>query len=243
MQVSKIQRRFGSALENHFILERLGCLQGKRVLDIGCGLGESSITFALRGATVTATDISPRMVAFTQELAAKNEVKVEGKVGAAEVLTLEDASFDVIYAANMIHHLADKTVFLDRIQRWLAPTGLFCSWDPVKYNPIINVYRKLATDVRTEDEEPLGLGDLQLLSQHFSKVEHHHFWLLSLSLFLKYFLIDRVSPNEDRYWKRIYKETDRSLWWWKPLNRADEFLLRIPGLRWLSWNVVFLAQK
>lgn len=68
--------------------------------------------FALRGATVTAADISPRMVAFTEQLAEKSEVKVEGKVGAAEEFSLEDASFDVIYAANTIHHLATRPFFL-----------------------------------------------------------------------------------------------------------------------------------
>ncbi len=33
--------------------------------------------------------------------------------------------------------------------------GSFVSWDPILYNPLINIYRKLATEVRTKDEHPL----------------------------------------------------------------------------------------
>jgi hypothetical protein len=60
---------------------------------------------------------------------------------------------------------------------------------------------------------------------------------------LKYYLVDRVSPNKERYWKRIYQESELSLRWWKPLERIDRILLQLPGIRWLSWNVAFVAQK
>ena len=36
----------------------LGDLNGKTLLDIGCGLGEASVYFAIRGAEVTSRDIS-----------------------------------------------------------------------------------------------------------------------------------------------------------------------------------------
>jgi 2-polyprenyl-3-methyl-5-hydroxy-6-metoxy-1,4-benzoquinol methylase len=51
-----------TALEKRFILRRLGPLQGKKLLDIGAGLGESSVYFALKGARVRAVDVSPLMV-------------------------------------------------------------------------------------------------------------------------------------------------------------------------------------
>ena len=51
-----------TAMENRFLLARMGNLAGKRLLDVGAGLGESSVYFALLGAQVTTTDISPEMV-------------------------------------------------------------------------------------------------------------------------------------------------------------------------------------
>ena len=51
-----------TAVENRFILQLMGPLRGKKLLDIGAGLGESSVYFALQGAEVTTVDISPAMV-------------------------------------------------------------------------------------------------------------------------------------------------------------------------------------
>lgn len=199
--------------------------------------------FARLGAEVTASDISPEMVGFAERLAARHGIRLATAVGAAEHINVEPGSFDVVYCANTLHHLVEKEGFFRRVTGFLKPGGIFCSWDPVKYNPVIEVYRRIATKVRTDDESPLGIADLRLLRKHFSAVEHHHFWLLTLSLFLKYFMINRVSPNQDRYWKKIYRETESTLWWWLPLRGIDDLLLQIPVLQWLSWNVVFFATK
>src|ERR1035441_9950884 len=53
------------ALENRFIVRQLGSLTGKKLLDVGVGLGESSVYFAKQGAEVTAVDLSPEMVDLT----------------------------------------------------------------------------------------------------------------------------------------------------------------------------------
>lgn len=232
-----------TAVENRFILERLGDLRGKRLLDIGCGLGESSVMFAKLGAVVTASDLSPQMAALTAALAVHHGMKIETVVGPAEELALPGQSFDVIYAANTIHHLADREAFFRGVTRLLRPGGVFCSWDPLKYNPAINIYRRLATKVRSVDEAPLGRGHLREFAQHFASVQTRHFWFLAQLLFVKYFFWDRVSPNRDRYWKRVYRETARSLWWWLPLRAIDSVVLRLPLLRWLSWNMVVIATK
>ena len=72
-----------TALENQFILGQMGDLRGKKILDIGAGLGESSVYFALRGAQVTTTDISPLMVSKILDLARRFAVKVDGIVSTA----------------------------------------------------------------------------------------------------------------------------------------------------------------
>ena len=46
--------------------------------------------------------------------------------------------------------------------RALKPGGMFFSYDPLTYNPLINVYRRMATAVRTTDEAPLTVADIRL---------------------------------------------------------------------------------
>jgi ubiquinone/menaquinone biosynthesis C-methylase UbiE len=232
-----------TALENRFILSRMGDLRGKRLLDIGAGLGESSVYFALQGAQVTMTDISPGMVQTGRELARRYGVEVEGIVSEVEDLGVASETFDFVYIANTIHHVRDRDVLFQKIHRALKPGGFFFSYDPLAYNPAINVYRRIATEVRTEDESPLQLADLRLARKYFPNVQHREFWISTLLLFVKYYAVDRVHPNQDRYWKRILRETPESLRWWTPLQAFDKALTRLPLMRWLAWNMVLWGEK
>jgi 2-polyprenyl-3-methyl-5-hydroxy-6-metoxy-1,4-benzoquinol methylase len=232
-----------TAMENHFILSRMGQLKGKRLLDVGSGLGESSVYFALQGARVTMVDISPGMVQTGHDIAKKYGVEVEGFVSSAEELDVPAESYDLVYIANTIHHVQNRELLFQKIHRALKPGGRFFSFDPIAYNPVINVYRRMATDVRTEDESPLTARDLKLARKYFPDVQHREFWISTLALFLKYYAFDRVHPNQDRYWKRILRETPESLSWWMPLRSLDALLTRIPAVRWLAWNMVMWGQK
>src|ERR1700734_2604805 len=232
-----------TALENLFMLSRMGNLQGKRLLDIGAGLGESSVYFALQGAQVTMTDISPGMVQTGRELARRYGVEVEGIVSEAEDLGVAAETFDFLYIANTIHHVRDRDALFQKIHRALKPGGFFFSYDPLAYNPAINIYRRMATEVRTEDEAPLTRADLQLARTYLPNLQHREFWISALLLFVKYYAVDRVHPNQDRYWKRILQETRQSLRWWMPLRAVDAALTRLPLLRWLAWNMVMWGEK
>jgi SAM-dependent methyltransferase len=232
-----------TAMENQFILQRMGDLKGKKLLDIGSGLGESSVYFALQGAEVTAVDVSPRMVKTALELGLRFGVKLQGIVSGAEILEVSPASYDLIYIANTIHHVQDRAALFAQMQRALKPGGRFFSYDPLAYNPAINLYRRMASAVRTPDESPLSRADLDSARKYFRHVGHREFWISSLLLFVKYYLIDRVHPNQDRYWKRIVRETPLSLRWWMPLRTLDKFLTRIPLVRWMAWNIVMWGEK
>ena len=231
-----------TAVENRAILELMGDLRGKRLLDVGAGLGESSVYFALRGAEVTAIDISPGMVRCAVELGQLHGVKIDGVVQSGEELNVPANYYDIVYVANTIHHVTDKDRLFGQIQQALKPGRRFFSLDPLAYNPVIEIYRRMATKVRTEDEAPLTFADVDRAGKYFAGV-HREFWILTLSLFGKYFLVDRVHPNADRYWKRIFRESASSLWWWMPLERTDRVLTRIPGVRRLAWNMVMWGYK
>lgn len=234
------------AMENSYIMRQIGSLKGKKILDVGAGLGESSVYFALQGAEVYFNDISPKMGEFAQKLAAKYGVELKLLIAPIEKLELHKDFFDVIYCANLMHHVPpeDHEYWIKTMHDSLKSDGVLITWDPLKYNPVINVYRNMADKVRTIDEMPLGYGILKYYRKYFPQVEHKEFWLMTLYIFLHYYFIRRYNPNEIRYWKQIFKEKESVIgWWFKPLKALDKLLLKIPGIRYLAWNMVVVARK
>jgi ubiquinone/menaquinone biosynthesis C-methylase UbiE len=87
-------------------------------LEVGAGTGEISRALLERGLRVTATDISPNMVARIQ-----NKMHIEALVCDAETLPFADASFDTVVAAEVIYYLDHPEVFLREAFRVLRPGG------------------------------------------------------------------------------------------------------------------------
>ncbi|MBI3977607.1 MAG: class I SAM-dependent methyltransferase [Chloroflexi bacterium] len=231
-----------SAPENRFILRELGDLRGIALLELGSGLGEAAVYFALQGARVTATDVSTGMLEVARRVAALHGVTLDARQMAATRLDVPDEGFDVVYCANVLHHV-DIPACLREVRRVLRPGGAFAFWEPLKYNPAINRYRAMASQVRSPDEHPLGRSDLALVDQLFGKVKTQFTWLMTLAVFARFYFVDTIHPNEERYWKKVLQDYETIAPIYRPLRRLDEILLRLPGLRWLAWNVAVVARK
>jgi 2-polyprenyl-3-methyl-5-hydroxy-6-metoxy-1,4-benzoquinol methylase len=219
-------------------------LKGKSLLDIGCGLGEASVYFALKGARVTVMDISVFMIDTALALARVNHVTIKTQQSSIEHFKLpKHELFDIIYVGNLFHHV-DIDKALERIKTYLKPNGILVSWEPVDYNPIINIYRKIATQVRSKDERPIRIKDLDTFKKKFRHVETKWFWLTTLVIFIIMAVVQRRDPNKERYWKAVVKEGDQWSWLYTPLEALDKGLLAVfPFLRYLCWNVVIIASS
>jgi ubiquinone/menaquinone biosynthesis C-methylase UbiE len=232
-----------TAPENRFILQHLGDVRGKYLLDLGCGAGENSVYFATKGARCVAADYSPGMVEVALKLAEANGVQVEGQVTNAMALNFPDNTFDIVYASNLLHHIPDPTLTIQEAYRVLKPGGQFCFWDPLKHNPVINVYRRIATKVRTEDETPLDINIVRFVKSLFTQTHYDTFWLATLWIFLQFYLIERVNPNEERYWKKIILEHERLQPEYLRLEKLDVLLKQFPWLKRYAWNLAVVATK
>lgn len=232
-----------TAPENRFILQQLGEVRGKYLLDLGCGAGENSVYFASRGARCVASDYSPGMVEVALKLAEANQVQVEGRVVNAMAIDVPDNTFDIVYASNLLHHIPDPKLTLREMHRVLKPGGLACFWDPLQHNPIINVYRRMATEVRTEDETPLDIGIVNFIRSLFAETTYDTFWLASLWIFLQFYLIEKVDPNQERYWKKIIVEQERLRQEYLFLENLDLVLKKLPLLKRFAWNLAVVARK
>ncbi|MGB7445034.1 MAG: class I SAM-dependent methyltransferase [Coleofasciculaceae cyanobacterium] len=232
-----------TAPENRFILKQMGDIQGKLLLDLGCGAGENSVYFAQKGARIVAADYSPGMVAATLKLAEANGVKIKGCTANAMALDFADNTFDFVYASNLLHHIPEPKIALQEMYRVLKPGGKVCFWDPLRHNPVINIYRRIANSVRTEDERPLDINIVNYVKSLFSETVYDTFWLATLWIFLQFYLIEKVDPNQERYWKKIIIEQERLAATYQRLNKLDRLLKKMIWLKQFAWNIAVVARK
>ncbi len=240
-----------TAMENQYILSEMGDLSGKTILDIGCGDGNSSLYFASKGAKVSCCDVSPKMVEFVQrrfeqesrQYRQYKNFTVEASVCAAENLSFPDSAFDFVYAFGVLHHVADRGLAYKEIARVLRPGGKFFAVEPLKGNPAIWIYRLMATKMRSDDEAPLTIGELARMKGSFDNCRTKSFWLATQLLFIKYYLVDHIHPNDAPYWKKIHKETEQTLKWWMPLKWIDRILASLPLLKRWAYCMVMSGQK
>ncbi len=232
-----------TAMENRYALERLSPVAGRRILDLGCGAGETSVYFALQGASVDAVDVSPGMIQVAMKLAERFGVCPRFQTCQAEKLPFPDDTFDLVFGNGVLHHV-DILPALAEVKRVLRPGGRAAFVEPLKHNPAIKLYRHLARDNRTRDERPLGFDDLDRMRGLFPGLEHKEFWLFTLYLFVHFFAVERLSPGKVRYWKRIIEDAERYKSIFQPLKRLDDAVLSlVPSLGCLCWNTVICVRK
>ena len=99
--------------------------RGKRVLEIGCGLGTDTVNFARAGAQVTAIDLSDESAAL-----ARTRLEVFGltdratiHVGNAEELPsiLAPQPFDLVYSFGVIHHSPHPRRIVEHLRQYMTP--------------------------------------------------------------------------------------------------------------------------
>jgi 2-polyprenyl-3-methyl-5-hydroxy-6-metoxy-1,4-benzoquinol methylase len=99
--------------------------KGKRVLEIGCGIGTDTISFARHGAQVTAVDLSAASLAIARQRAEVCGLasKIQFYLGDAETLAkiVEPQPYDLIYSFGVIHHTPHPKRVLDALQQFVDP--------------------------------------------------------------------------------------------------------------------------
>lgn len=106
-------------------------LEGKRVIDVGCGDGHLSRLLAKNGAQVLGVECSPRQLAKAR--AAQPMAGVEIVDGVGQNLPADDDSADIVVFFNSLHHVpADfMQAALAEARRVLKPGGLVYVSEPI----------------------------------------------------------------------------------------------------------------
>ncbi len=114
------------------LVEACGIGPGMDVLDVAAGTGNASIPAAQKGATVTASDLTPELLEAGRRRAEAEGVELDWVEADAERLPFEDESFDVVMSsigAMFAPHHKDVADELVRVCRPGGTIGLL-SWTP-----------------------------------------------------------------------------------------------------------------
>ena len=103
--------------------------KGRRVLEVGCGIGTDTINFARAGARVVAVDLSEESLKLARTRAEVYglEEAITFVHGDAEHLTdvIDDGGFDLVYSFGVIHHTPDPSAAVRQVRELCAADGEF----------------------------------------------------------------------------------------------------------------------
>lgn len=107
-------------------------LSGKRVLDIGCGIGGlDQMLVELGAAHVTAVDVAAPLIALARRRVADPRIAFE-VIEPEKPLPFADASFDVVFTKDAWLHVIDKRALLNDVHRTLKAGGKLAGGDWMK---------------------------------------------------------------------------------------------------------------
>lgn len=108
-------------------LQKHVSLKAKSVLDVACGNGVFTIRLARVAGSVVALDLSSHMLALNP-----HQTRVQSS---ASALPFDDQSFDVVFEANLLHHVDDPEQVVRELCRCSARYLMLI--EPNRWNPLM----------------------------------------------------------------------------------------------------------
>lgn len=100
--------------------------EGKKVLEVGCGIGTTAVDFARAGAIYTGIDISSESVALTRQRFKCYDLTGTILECNAEEMShfIEEKQFDYVFSFGVIHHTPNQKAVIREIHKLIKSDGL-----------------------------------------------------------------------------------------------------------------------
>jgi len=110
-------------IDQHWQVDEQGFrpLAGKTALDVGCGAGLLAEPLARLGATVTAVDAAPELIAVARAHAAGQGIVIDYRASGVEQV---EGKYDLVTSMEVIEHVADPQSFIIDLAALLSDGGL-----------------------------------------------------------------------------------------------------------------------
>lgn len=200
---------------------------GKDVCELACGNTGMVRKVAHQVKSALAADIAPLTIEQAKASARGNPdwEKIDYRVLDCEKTGLPENSFDVMIEGGALHHMDVDAAYAEAA-RLLRPDGQFFCIEAIRHNPIIHLYRRLTPHLRTAWEVDHILGRSQVLQglKYFHDIELRNFHLMTLFA---------VPFRSTKFFSPLMSV----------LEAIDSVLMKLPGVRWLAWQCVFVLKN
>ena len=107
-----------------YIERQVNGLDGKQIVDIGCGGGILAEALAQRGALVTGIDMAEQSLKVARLHLHESDLEIDYQLSTAEAFAEQNAAgFDVVTCLEMLEHVPDPAAIIDAAVRLLKPDG------------------------------------------------------------------------------------------------------------------------
>ena len=123
-----VDRLFRGVIHRRYqmTLALCGDVEGKRVLDVGCGSGRYAVEFARRGAQVVGLDFAPAMIDMAARRADQAGVGEQCRFEAGDFLEwCEPHHFDICLGIGLFDYTAEPCGFLGKMRQLTEERGVF----------------------------------------------------------------------------------------------------------------------
>lgn len=158
----------------------LGDLNGKSLLDCGCGTGLISAALSQKGAKVTAFDLSNGMLKIARERASNWKLNIPFVESAFENLPFKDNSFDFVVGVMILHHTKPEKA-INELKRVLKKSRKILFLETQLRNTFLRLlvesplYNIRFLRRGSPHEKPLGSKSLKYIQSAFPHTKFYYF--------------------------------------------------------------------